>query len=132
MHENQEVSMTKKDSFSGGSTVIRLGSNWFSKPQTGIDPISGETRVERIRRLSAEAERRLKEKESEKLRLAKEKETVPKVQRPQPDLGREERHAQRIAEEKERISNVSIEYVRKKKIKKMRYPVEVGKGAIEE
>ncbi|MDF1710110.1 MAG: hypothetical protein P1U72_18615 [Paracoccaceae bacterium] len=124
--------MSKKDSYSGGSTVIRLGSNWFSKPQSGVDPESGETRVERIRRLTTEAERRLKKKEAEKLRLAIQKKKVPKVQRPQPDLDRKERQAKQRAEAKERISRVSVEHVRKKKIKKMGGPIDVDKGAIEE
>jgi hypothetical protein len=124
--------MSKKDRYSGGSTVVPLGSDWSSKPKSGVDPISGETRVERIQRMTTEAERRLKKKEAEKLRLAKEKKKVPKVQRPQPDLDREERHAKQRAEAQERISRVSIEHVRKKKIKKMGGPIDVGKGANEE
>lgn len=50
--------MPKNDSYSGGSTVCRLGSSWFSSPQPKVDLESGETREERIRRLAAEAVRR--------------------------------------------------------------------------
>lgn len=55
--------MSKRGGYSGGSTVFRLGSNWFSRPQPNVDPISGETRTERIQRLVKEAEKRKADRE---------------------------------------------------------------------
>lgn len=109
-----EKIMSKKGGYTGGSTVIHSGSGWFSRPEPGVDPESGETRAEHIRRLAAEVKKHkaLKEKTPQK-----KKKKSSQIQRPQPDLEREKRHAQYRAEAAERISKVSVEVVRKKRTK---------------
>lgn len=111
--------MRKKGGYSGGSTVIHGGSGWFSKPDPNINPETGETRAEHIRRLAAEAKLRKQQQEkSKKARNLEKAKKTPKLQRPQPDLGREERVARQRAEAEERLSKVTVERIKKKMIKK--------------
>ncbi|MEP5168807.1 MAG: hypothetical protein ABJQ23_04930 [Shimia thalassica] len=46
--------MGNRGTYVGGSTVIHGGSGWFSKPDPNVNPETGETRAERIRRIAEE------------------------------------------------------------------------------
>ncbi|WP_143594797.1 hypothetical protein [Thioclava sp. DLFJ5-1] len=124
--------MSKKGSYLGGSTIVRWGSSWFSRPETGVDPETGETRAERIRRLSAEAVRRREQKEqkskksaplniSKKRALSNEKRRLKRVAKNHAKLSEQKENAPREEREsdvqqRQRMSKVIVEVKPKPKI----------------
>lgn len=127
--------MSKNGSYIGGSTIARVGTSWFSRPQPGVDPESGETREERIKRLAAEATRR-KEMKEKQAKQAKKKPPMNATKKHAKDIEKRrqkkiERNRSRLAEkeavppikarqcdaqEQERMSKVTIEKKQKKQL----------------